>query len=338
LQHVLLLLSNVRTIFYRVRRAFFFSSVSLLCLSSLSNLDFKAASATERPTSIAVPTRPAAPMAKESHDIHLPPAKPLISEQQSDVKKTQQVKGKPPILLPSLPLRKPDQALSLPRTYQHETSSVNAIDSQDIQVKIFPPLPRKRPPLPKAATFVTQQTVQTLKGDLKTCAQDLLSLGFQFNSIGDLNLPSGCGYQAGVKVTDSPITFTMPITATCQLAQAYAHFQTNVIQPAAHRFFGQKVKKIHVFGSYQCRSVNHKKGAKLSRHARGDAIDIGAFYLQDGTRVSVLDHWRDKQAKGDFLRFLGKKACEIFDTVLTPDDDKYHQNHFHFDLGSRGLC
>ena len=36
-----------------------------------------------------------------------------------------------------------------------------------------------------------------------------------------------------------------------------------------------------------------------------------------------------------FLRRLHKGACGTFGTVLGPDANEDHRNHFHFDLASR---
>ena len=31
-----------------------------------------------------------------------------------------------------------------------------------------------------------------------------------------------------------------------------------------------------------------------------------------------------------FLRTLHRSACKVFGTVLGPDSDRWHRNHFHF--------
>ncbi|HYC13481.1 MAG TPA: extensin family protein, partial [Stellaceae bacterium] len=32
------------------------------------------------------------------------------------------------------------------------------------------------------------------------------------------------------------------------------------------------------------------------------------------------------------------RACDYFSVVLSPDSDRYHYNHLHFDIGPWRLC
>ena len=48
-----------------------------------------------------------------------------------------------------------------------------------------------------------------------------------------------------------------------------------------------------------------------------------------------------KSAEGAFLHRLHKGACGVFGTVLGPEANEAHRDHFHFDLASRrrsALC
>ena len=48
-----------------------------------------------------------------------------------------------------------------------------------------------------------------------------------------------------------------------------------------------------------------------------------------------------KSAEAGFLRRLHKGACGVFGTVLGPEANEMHRDHFHFDLASRrrsALC
>jgi hypothetical protein len=42
-----------------------------------------------------------------------------------------------------------------------------------------------------------------------------------------------------------------------------------------------------------------------------------------------------KSAEAVFLRRLHEGACGIFGTVLGPEANEAHRNHFHFDLAAR---
>jgi hypothetical protein len=39
--------------------------------------------------------------------------------------------------------------------------------------------------------------------------------------------------------------------------------------------------------------------------------------------------------KTEFLRAIHKAACAIFATVLGPEANKVHKNHFHLDMAER---
>src|SRR3546814_8924271 len=62
------------------------------------------------------------------------------------------------------------------------------------------------------------------------------------------------------------------------------------------------------------------------------AIDISAFVLADGRRISVLDDWNGgTPAERRFLRIVHQSACKRFGTVLGPDYNSAHENHFHLE-------
>ena len=85
-----------------------------------------------------------------------------------------------------------------------------------------------------------------------------------------------------------------------------------------------------VAAGYACRTRNSRPGGRLSEHARGNAIDISAFRLRDGTRLTVLDDWNSRNR--DVMRRLWRSACGPFGTVLGPNADAHHRDHFHFDV------
>lgn len=96
--------------------------------------------------------------------------------------------------------------------------------------------------------------------------------------------------------------------------------------PAAKRNGG--LSSMRVAASYACRARNKRPGAKLSEHAKGNAIDISAFVMRDGRTVTLISHWSGGR-NGRMLREMWKSACGPFGTVLGPNSDRYH---FHFDV------
>ncbi len=83
------------------------------------------------------------------------------------------------------------------------------------------------------------------------------------------------------------------------------------------------------------RPRNNVRGAKMSEHGFGNAIDIAAFTLEDGRKVSVLHDYYGSAASQRFLRQVRGEACGEFATVLGPGTDANHRDHIHLDLQNR---
>jgi hypothetical protein len=143
----------------------------------------------------------------------------------------------------------------------------------------------------------------------------------------------GCGVAEAVRVTSvAGIALSQPATIDCPTALALRSWVRDALLPTVGRK-GGGVARIDVLASYACRPRNNQKGARISEHGRGRAIDIGGITLNNGARISVLKGWRD-ETQGPILRELHSAACGPFGTVLGPNSDRFHQNHFHFDTAS----
>lgn len=93
---------------------------------------------------------------------------------------------------------------------------------------------------------------------------------------------------------------------------------------------------IHI-GTYNCRTISGT--STLSQHALGRAIDIGGFTFEDGTTVTVYDHWEDGDAAPDtdeglFLYDAVHRWYDdwIWNIILTPEYNDDHDDHFHVDM------
>lgn len=140
-----------------------------------------------------------------------------------------------------------------------------------------------------------------------------------------------------VRVQRTGVTFNAPFTAHCPMAVAWLMYEQQALQPLARDLFGEPVAAVNHFGSFSCRNIYHRANARRSEHATATALDVAGFRLADGTRIVVLDDWdnADKPLHGVFLRGVHEAACDYFGTVLGPDYNAPHANHFHF--GTRGL-
>jgi hypothetical protein len=140
----------------------------------------------------------------------------------------------------------------------------------------------------------------------------------------------GCGVQGAIKLRSvSGIALSQQSVMDCGTAKALKSWVDNGLKPAIGQR-GGGVSQIKVVAHYACRTRNNKRGAKISEHGKGRAIDIAAFFLRDGSEISVLKHW-GKGWRGKALRKMHKIACGPFGTVLGPNADRYHRDHFHFD-------
>jgi hypothetical protein len=138
-----------------------------------------------------------------------------------------------------------------------------------------------------------------------------------------------CGIDNPVRVTSvAGVYLNSPALVDCKTAQALSKWVDKAAMPALKRK-GGGLKSLNIVASYACRTRNSQKGAKLSEHAQGHAVDIAGFTLHNGQKLTVLKDWNGKHSKA--LRSMHKKACGTFGTVLGPKADKYHLDHFHFD-------
>jgi hypothetical protein len=101
------------------------------------------------------------------------------------------------------------------------------------------------------------------------------------------------------------------------------------------RWFGARVVEIKQISAYSCRGMNGNPNAHISEHAFGNALDIAAFTLADGRRISVQDGWKGMPEEQGFLHDVQASACQQFTTVLAPGSNVYHYNHIHVDLMRR---
>lgn len=141
---------------------------------------------------------------------------------------------------------------------------------------------------------------------------------------------SGCGVSDAVRVRSvSGVRLSTPAVMDCTTAKTLKKWVDRGMAPAVGKR-GGGVDSIRVLASYACRTRNSQKGAKISEHGKGRAIDIGGFTLRDGQEISVLRDW-GKGKDGRILRKMHKSACGPFGTVLGPEANRFHRDHFHFD-------
>lgn len=128
-----------------------------------------------------------------------------------------------------------------------------------------------------------------------------------------------------------------PVFASCHLANGLARL-VDVLRD-------YDIVEVGHIGTYNCRTISGTD--RLSQHSHGLAIDIRWFRAADGTLYDVVEHWEhglidfETGEMGPFVTEAGRVLAEIgwamhsrriFNTVLTPDYNAGHDNHFHVDL------
>ncbi len=197
-----------------------------------------------------------------------------------------------------------------------------------------------------------QSTAQTPARTLPTprtseagqCLSDLGRQGAMFSPLPDRYLGEGCTNLNTVQLSavysdDAPLPVSNLGPVTCEVSRAFAGWARYGVDRAARQMLGSPLARIETFGSYSCRDV--AGSGRRSAHASAAAIDISAFVLADGRRISVKDGWRGGNTQERaFLRTVQQSACKRFDTVLGPDYNSAHADHFHVEgvIGSKSYC
>ncbi|HKS18172.1 MAG TPA: extensin family protein, partial [Bradyrhizobium sp.] len=132
-----------------------------------------------------------------------------------------------------------------------------------------------------------------------------------------------------------PVAVKPAATLACPIVSVLDRWLTDTVQPAAQRWFGQRVVEIKQISAYSCRGMNGNPSAHISEHAFGNALDIAAFTFADGRRITVKDGWHGLPEEQGFLRDVEAGACQQFTTVLAPGSNAYHYDHIHVDLMRR---
>jgi len=204
------------------------------------------------------------------------------------------------------------------------------------------------------------------------CAEALFSISLSYEPLAPIK-QGLCGAPAPILLkslgNDPKVELDPPVVVTCQLARTLNTWLNKTVQPKAEASLGSPVVKLHNASSYACRNRYHDAFQPLSEHALANAIDIPEFVLASGERITVLDNWPKNpftpplplpnpvrvaaagslmpvssslsaEQKSKFVKYLHDDACSTFTTVLGPDANEAHKNHFHFDMKQRraSLC
>lgn len=193
---------------------------------------------------------------------------------------------------------------------------------------------RREPPRAETPARAERNSAETLQ-----CHIDLAREDIGFRALPDQRFSGGCSALGAVQLVNIGTPVTNLRAMTCPLARQFARWTREAVQPAADQWLRARVVRIETFGTYGCRSVNSRPGARLSEHAFANAVDVSAFVVEGGRRISVQDGWNGEDERvRRFLRAVHQAGCRRFSVGLSPDSDAYHYNHIHFDMGRGPYC
>ena len=162
-----------------------------------------------------------------------------------------------------------------------------------------------------------------------------------------------CGERSPLKLTEiakPQIVLSGSPLVNCAMATRLADWAEQ-IDGLAKIHLGTGLKRLVTGPGYQCRRRNGAADGKISEHGFANALDVLGFELADGRKMDILSNLMVNPVSGDlsgaeppeplsvenqFLETAHKKACELFTTVLGPQANAAHKDHFHLDLGCHG--
>jgi hypothetical protein len=176
----------------------------------------------------------------------------------------------------------------------------------------------------------------------RQCLVKLGAAEADFTPLPDKYYGAGCSTLGTVELSalhgdHANFTLANAGPVTCPLANTLAAWARYGVDRAARVVLGSPLVRIETLGSYNCRDVAGTD--RLSAHATANAVDVAAFDLADGRRITVRGDWSGgTPAERQFLRIVHQSACKRFGTVLGPDYNAAHVDHFHLERSAGSFC
>ncbi len=201
--------------------------------------------------------------------------------------------------------------------------------------------------------FLTRFKMERALASPTACLAALGQTRMKYDVLPDRTTGPGCGFDNAVLLRSGPVRLQPAPALSCPMAVSFYMWERHVLQPAATRHLNQRVVALEHLGSYACRNINRGRSSgamgdadmtNRSRHATANALDIAAFSLADGERVSIARDWPSGQPApaltpvGRFLREAHQGGCAMFRGVLGPEYNAAHKDHFHLETGGFRVC
>jgi hypothetical protein len=203
------------------------------------------------------------------------------------------------------------------------------------------PLPQPRPPFwPEPRSFAEAAgpgfDTANVTSALSDCDQRLTEIAV-IELLPRLIGPGECGGREMINLNavllpnHKRVEVKPTAVLRCAMAESFAAWVRD--EASDHvAAFGDVLRSVDTYGSYECRGRNWVADAKLSEHGKGNAIDVRALVLADGRHITLTDATVSKPLRDD----LRDSACHRFTTVLGPGADGHHNDHIPLDRRSQG--
>ena len=213
----------------------------------------------------------------------------------------------------------------------------------------LPPMPLRAPPMSKRGVIRSSEPLgpeppparwsdAEISDAKSACARLLTDGAYEFKALEPIK-EGACGAPAPVRlayINHVPRVEVRPgATMTCPLADALDRWLREVVQPRAKALLHANVIRLGNLSAYMCRNRYNSATERISYHAFAEALDVSEFVTAKGEHISVLEHWPANDERSRFLKDVHDGACKIFGTVLGPEANAAHKNHFHFDMAKR---
>jgi len=172
------------------------------------------------------------------------------------------------------------------------------------------------------------------------CFARLKQIGVKFEPASQPPAPlSGCHIDTPVRVSSVPaesgrVELPAEPLLDCSYALVFADFIARHAAPLGRQKMRATLTALDTGPGYECRGRNRVRGARVSAHGKGIALDVSGFMFDDGRKVEV-GRLRDR-ASLDYFAGVRKGGCDWFSTILGPGSDGYHELHLHYDTETHG--
>ncbi|MEL6678668.1 MAG: extensin family protein [Pseudomonadota bacterium] len=188
-------------------------------------------------------------------------------------------------------------------------------------------------------TPVTAWKLQNALAGGDQCLAVLSAADVGFEVLPNREVSDVCHIRDRVRLTRIGAVALRPLDTRCQIALRLAMWTEHGLVPAAEEI-GASLTGIEHLSSFSCRRIRTPGGGstRMSTHATADAVDIAGFRFAGDRRMRLVTDWNGAPEAQSFLRAAQTSACDWFATVLGPEYNALHADHFHMQHRGWGTC